>query len=158
METTLVQLVQWLHILAGIAWFGGYIFMTVAVWPVLLRRPVPEAHSFYLDLAQPIHKLMMISGSLVLLLGILRGTVWGILRSPEVIFNTLYGQTWFVALLLTLTLTVHGAVTARQYESRIWEGDQLRPDAARYLRNNNVFALVCFGLVLACMVLMRFGM
>ncbi len=158
METTLVQIVQWLHILFGITWFGGYIFMTFGIWPVLLLRPVPEARAFYTDLAEPVGKLMMISGSFVLLLGILRGTVFGIIRSFEVLFNTTYGLTWLVALILTIILTVHGAVSSKQYETRIWDGDQLRPDAVRYLRNNNVFALVLFGVVLACMVLMRFGM
>jgi len=44
--------------------------MTFAVWPVLLRRPVPEAKSFFTDLAQPVSKLMMVSGTAVLLLGI----------------------------------------------------------------------------------------
>lgn len=158
METTLVQIVQWLHILFGITWFGGYIFMTFAVWPTLLRRPVPEAKAFFNDLAQPVSKLMMVSGTAVLLLGILRGTVFGIIRSFEVLFNTTYGLTWLVALTLTMILTVHGAVSSKQYETRIWDGHQLRPEATHYLRDNNVFALVLFGAVLACMVLMRFGM
>ena len=158
METTLVQIVQWLHILASITWFGGYIFMAVTVWPTLLRRPVTEARSFFNDLAKPVSNLMMISGTLVLLLGILRGTVFGIIRSFAVLFNTPYGQTWLAALVLTFILTVHGAVYSKNMDERVWEGDHLRPDAARYLRNNNVFALVIFGAVLACMVLMRFGM
>jgi uncharacterized membrane protein len=158
METTLVQIVQWLHILTGITWFGGYIFMTFAVWPVLLLRPVPEAQSFFNDLAQPVSKLMMLSGTLVLLLGILRGTVFGIIRSFEVLFNTSYGLTWLAALVLTLILTVHGAVSSKNTDEKVWNGNQLRPEAARYLRNNNIFALVLFGAVLACMVLMRFGM
>ena len=158
METTLVQIVQWLHVLSGITWFGGYIFMTFAVWPVLLRRPVPEARSFFTDFTKPVGSLMMVSGTLVLLLGILRGTVFGIIRSTEVLFNTSYGLTWLAALVLTLILTVHGAVSSKNMEERIWEGDHLRPDAARYLRNTNVLALVLFAVVLACMVLMRFGM
>ena len=158
MSTTLVQVVQWLHILSGITWFGGYIFMTFAVWPILLRRPVPEARSFLTELAQPVSKLMMVSGTLVLLLGILRGTVFGIIRSFDVLFTTSYGLTWLAALVLTIILTVHGAISSKNMEERIWEGDHLRPDAARYLRNTNVFALICFGAVLACMVLMRFGM
>ena len=158
METTLVQIVQWLHILFGITWFGGYIFMTFGVWPVLLLRPAAEARTFYMDLAQPVGKLMMISGSLVLLLGILRGTVFGIIRSTQVLFNTAYGQTWLAALVLTIILTTHGAISSKNMEDRVWEGDHLRPDATRYLRNNNIFALIIFGVVLACMVLMRFGM
>ncbi len=158
METTLVQIVQWLHILFGITWFGGYIFMTFGVWPTLLHRPVLEAKAFYTDLAQPVGKLMMVSGSAVLILGVLRGTVFGIIRSFEVLFNTPYGLTWLAALVLTLILTVHGAVSSKDTDIKVWDGDQLRPQAARYLRNNNVFALVLFGAVLACMVLMRFGM
>jgi len=62
METTLVQSSNGCTFFFGIAWFGGYIFMTFAVWPVLLRRPVPEAKSFFTDLAQPVSKLMMVIG------------------------------------------------------------------------------------------------
>src|SRR5690349_17224994 len=102
MNITLVQLVQWLHILAGITWFGGYIFMTFAVWPTLLRRPVAEARSFFVDFSKPVGSLMMISGTAVLLLGILRGTVFGSIRSFDVLLNTPYGITWLVALVLTL--------------------------------------------------------
>jgi len=158
MQTTLVQIVEWLHILCGITWFGGYIFMTFAVWPTLLRRPVVEAQSFFTDFTKPVSNLMMVSGMAVVLLGILRGTVFGIIRSFEVLFTTPYGLTWLTALVLTLILTVHGAVSSKNLETRVWEGDHLRSDAARYLRNTNVFALVLFGTVLACMVLMRFGM
>ena len=34
-ELTIV--VHWLHVLAGIVWFGGHIFTAAVIWPALLR-------------------------------------------------------------------------------------------------------------------------
>ena len=39
----LLRVIQWLHILAGITWFGGYIFLDFVLWPTLLRLPVQQA-------------------------------------------------------------------------------------------------------------------
>ena len=43
MSLALTLLVQWLHILSGVIWFGGYVLIDFALWPALLRRPAAEA-------------------------------------------------------------------------------------------------------------------
>jgi len=81
--------------------------------------------------------------------------VFGIIRSFEVLFNTPYGLTWLAAWLLTLILTVHGAVSSKNTDEKIWNGDQLRPEAAVIYAITMFLRWFFFGTVLACM---RFGM
>src|SRR5437899_5861761 len=98
MSLALTLLVQWLHILAGVVWFGGYILIDFALWPALLPRPAPEAQATFAVIAKYIGPLMALSGSLVVLLGILRGTVLGSIKSLDALFGAAYGVTWLVAL------------------------------------------------------------
>lgn len=158
MGLTLLVVVQTLHILMGIAWFGGYIFMDFVLWPMLLRRPPAEAQATFAALAPATGRLMAASGSLVVLLGIVRGTVLGPIKSLDDLFATPYGVTWLIALLLALVLTVWGAALHDRLVGPLWTGDTLVPDAARRVRASTVFELTIFGLVLVCMVLMGVGM
>jgi uncharacterized membrane protein len=152
-----VYVVQWLHILAGITWFGGYIFLSFAVWPPLLKRPAAEAKAFFAAVGEPIGTLMMISGTSVLILGLIRGIVFGPIKSLEFVFTTAYGLTFLLALSLAIVMSVYGAVVSSKTIEKVWDGDQFRPSAAQYVRRSNAFSLACFGVILACMVLMRFG-
>jgi uncharacterized membrane protein len=158
MSFALLLIVHWLHILAGIVWVGGYIFMVLALWPALLRRPAAEARATLDALGEPVGGLMMSSGSLVVLLGVIRGTWFGPIKSIGALFGSAYGLTWLVALLLTIGLSAHGAIASRRMAERVWDGDRFRPDAARYLRSSGALSLIGFGIVLTCMVLMRFGL
>ena len=73
MSLTVLVLVQWLHILMGITWFGGYIFLDFVIWPMLLKRPAAEAQAVLGLISRYAGPLMMVSGTLVILLGIARG-------------------------------------------------------------------------------------
>jgi uncharacterized membrane protein len=152
-----VYVVQWLHILAGITWFGGYIFLSFAVWPPLLKRPAAEAKAFFAAVGQPIGTLMMISGTSVLILGLIRGIVFGPIKSLEFVFTTSYGLTFLTALVLAIVMSAYGAIVSSKTVEKVWDGDQFRLNAAQYVRRSNAFSLACFGIILACMVLMRFG-
>ncbi|MBI1257102.1 MAG: hypothetical protein GC204_06500 [Chloroflexi bacterium] len=152
-----IYVVQWLHILAGITWFGGYIFLTFAVWPALLKRPAAEAKAFFAAIGQPVGTLMMLSGSFVLILGLIRGIVFGPVKSLEFAFTTAYGVTFLVALTLAVVMAAYGAIVGSKTLEKVWDGDNFRPNAAQYIRRSNIFSLLCFGVILACMVLMRFG-
>jgi uncharacterized membrane protein len=155
---TLLLVIQWLHILMGLIWFGGYVFMAFALWPALLRLPGPQAKAIYEAIERPAGTLMFWSGTLVFWLGLLRGIWLGPVQSLQFVFNTAYGLTFLTALIVAIVLTVYGGVSSRKLAQRVWDGDQFRPDAAQYLRSSYAFALICFAIILACMVLMRFGL
>jgi uncharacterized membrane protein len=158
MNLALTLLIQWLHILSGVIWFGGYVLIDFALWPALLRRPAPEAQATFVVIAKYIGPLMALSGSLVVLLGIVRGTVLGPIRSLDALFGTAYGVTWLVALVIALFLSVWGATWHDRLVGPAWEGDQLRPGAIERQRAATILEMTCFGAILVCMVLMGAGL
>ncbi|HLT46743.1 MAG TPA: hypothetical protein VK002_05890 [Rubricoccaceae bacterium] len=158
MDTFWPLLVQWLHILAGVVWVGGYAFVSLALWPALLHRPAPEARALFDALARPIGILMGTSAQAAFWLGLLRGTVFGPVRSFAALFGTPYGRTFAAAIVLTVAAVVYGATSGRRLEARVWDGDAWRPGAARYLRRSSGIMLALLGAIVACMVLMRFGL
>ena len=158
MSLALTLLVQWLHILSGVIWFGGYILIDFALWPALLRRPTTEARATLAALEKYIGPLMAASGSLVVLLGIVRGTVLGPIKSLDALLGTAYGLTWLTALVIALFLTIWGARWHDRVVGPIWEGDQARPGVAARLRMATIIEMTCFGAILACMVLLGAGL
>jgi uncharacterized membrane protein len=158
MSLALTLLVQWLHILSGVIWFGGYILIDFALWPALLRRPPAEARATLSALEKYIGPLMAASGSLVVLLGTVRGTVFGPIRSLDTLFGTAYGLTWLVALIIALFLSIWGATWHDRAVGPIWEADTVRPGAAMRLRTATIVEMTCFGAILVCMVLLGAGL
>jgi uncharacterized membrane protein len=154
-----VILVQWLHILGGIVWAGGFAFMALAVWPALFRRPGPEARALFTALAPSASRSMGIAAQAVLWLGILRGTLLGPIKSFDALFGTPYGHTFMGAIVLAIAAAVLGAVTGRKLEARVWDdAGQFRPDARAHVRRAAAAPLVLLTAVVACMVLMHFGL
>jgi uncharacterized membrane protein len=157
MSLYLLLVVHWLHVLGGIVWFGGHVFTAAVVWPALLRRPPAEARAVSEAMAKPAMRVMGPAGLLVLVLGFVRGTVLGPVRSWDALLFTPYGRTFGAALLLTFFL-MGASGGGRDAAARVWDGDRLRPDAARYLRRSAALNLGVLAAILACMVLMRFGL
>lgn len=158
MSLPLLVIVQWLHVLMGITWFGGYIFLDLILWPTLLKLPATSAGATYALMGKFAGPIMATSGSLVVLLGIIRGTFLGPIRSFEFLFGSAYGMTWLIALVLTLLLTIWGASVHDRVIGPVWEGDRLRPGVARRVYTGAACELTCFALVLVCMVLMAVGL
>jgi uncharacterized membrane protein len=154
----LTMVVHWLHVLGGIVWFGGHIFTAAVIWPALLRRPAAEAKALSDAMAEPAMRVMGPAGMLVLVLGIVRGTWLGPVRSLDVLIGTAYGWTFLAALLLTFGLMGYGGATRKEMESRVWDGDRFQPGAAGYLRRSSAVNLGGLAAILVCMVLMRFGL
>jgi len=151
-------MIQWLHILAGIIWFGGYLFLDLVLWPTLLRLPVTQAKMTSDMIGRFAGPAMATSGTLVVLLGIIRGTLLGPITSFSFLFTSAYGMTWLVALAVSVLLSIWGAGWHDRVIGPIWEGDSLSPGVVGRLRLSTIFELTCFGLVLTCMVLMGVGL
>jgi putative copper export protein len=94
---------------------------------------------------------------LIILLGIMRGTVFGPINSLEDLFGTAYGWTWLVALIATFGLLFTGA----RYIGPLFEGMDTTDDypaAVARLRRISAIDLGIFFVVFTCMILMRFGL
>ncbi len=148
--------VQWLHVLLGITWFGYAIAMYFLVSPALAEMPEQQQRLTNARLGEIGAKIFPVVGGLVLLLGILRGTVFGPIDSLESLFGTAYGITWLVALVATLALFYTGA----RHIGPAFVGLKDAPDfpaAAARLRRVATFDLGLFAVIFTCMILMRFG-
>lgn len=158
MTLVLLVVVHWLHVLAGIVWFGGQAFATLVLWPALLHRPAGEARELVQGAGRWAGPLMGGSGMLVLVLGILRGTWLGPVRSLDFLVSTAYGLTFLAALLLTVFVMGYGGRQRGRIAERVWDGDAYRPGAAAYLRRTGAVTLTGLTAIVLCMVLMRFGL
>jgi putative copper resistance protein D len=158
--TTLVllMLVQFLHVLGAIIFVGGNVFFAAVVWPDLLRRPAAEGKAAFAAFEKPVGLLMASAGHLLLWLGLLRGTYFGPIQSVDTLIHTGYGHTWLTALVLFIILMGYGGSQRARLTQRIWDGDRVRPDARAYLRRYHTITFVLLGLILACMIMMRFGL
>jgi uncharacterized membrane protein len=146
--------VQWLHVLLAIVWFGYAISMYFLVSPALAEIPESQGRITNARLAQIGTRVFPIVSLLVVLLGILRGTVFGRIQSIDALTTT-YGIVWIIALVTTLGLFFTGA----RFISPMFEGLKDAPDyraAIERLRAVSRIDLGLFGIVFTCMILMRF--
>lgn len=148
--------VQWLHVLLGITWFGYTIAMYFLVSPALAEMPESQLRVTQSRLGDTAARVFPIVGGLVLLLGIIRGTVFGPLDSLDAVLGTTYGITWLVAMVTTIGLFYTGA----RHIAPAHEGLKDAPDfpaAAAAIRRIMTIDLGLFAIVFTCMILMRFG-
>ena len=165
-----VFVVQWLHVLSAIMWFGGTLYQNLVALPAILRLPPGERQ------IEAAGNLVELSGRVVrpaayatVVLGILRGTVFGQIRSLDAL-TTAYGVTWLVALIVTISIIVYveaflaprGAVLIRDVEGATGgPGGGPTPAFSEEVRRVTflgMLELAGFLVVFTCMILMRFGL
>jgi uncharacterized membrane protein len=146
--------VQWLHVLLGIVWFGYAISMYFLVAPALAELPESQGRITNSRLGQIGARVFPIVSVLVIILGFLRGTVFGRIQSLDELVEP-YGIAWLIGLVFTLGLIYTGA----RYIAPQFESLKDAPDygaAVQRLRAVSRIDLGLFGVVFTCMILMRF--
>lgn len=73
----LVFVVQWLHVLGGIFWFGGTLYVTFVLIPALRRGPPEYAREVSRNLNRQAERVILPVAVITIALGFLRGTVFG---------------------------------------------------------------------------------
>ena len=149
--------VQWLHVLLGILWFGYALSMYFLVTPALRELPESQGRITTGRLGEIGGRVFPIVSVLVLLLGVIRGTVFGPIDSIDDLFGTAYGWTFIVALLATLGLFYTGARYLGPGFTALREAPDYLAAAARVRRIAQI-DLGLFFIVFTCMILMRFGL
>src|ERR1700738_4385886 len=100
-----VVVLQWLHILFAIAWFGGSVTVNFLVVPAAALLPAAEqAGGWKAFIARSVRYFAPVAGATIIL-GIARGIAAGVLSS----LNTPYGLTWIVAIVLGIAVAIWGA-------------------------------------------------
>lgn len=151
-------LLQWLHVIAGLIWAGGALLGGYLLPRAMVDKPVSAGRAVYDPFLKTAGPVMETAGITVLVAGILRGTLFGPVRSFSAAFGTAYGLTWISALLLTLLFAVHSGHWHKRVPELIWNGELQGSQAKAAIDSHGLVTLAVFLAIIACMVLMRFGM
>lgn len=151
-----VMILQFLHLLFAGTLIGSGVFMTLVLWPILLKRPSAESRAFFDASFKSVSILMGASGGLTFLTGLLRGTVFGQIKTVADL-STPYGITFLVAAGLMVFMLFHGPRNGNRLLKAVWEGNKYKKDAAAKAKGILWFSLSMAVILLLCMVLMHFG-
>jgi len=158
--------VQWLHILFAILWFGNTLSLAAITIPALNRLPLVRQQEVGHVLGEQGLRVIDIVAPAVIVLGVLRGTVFGPINSADYLFGTAYGLTWLVALVVAIATFLWGRYvivpSTRQLARAPLAADgSPTPEldaALRRAKAVTVLELIGFVTVFTCMILMRFGL
>ena len=129
--------VHWVHVLFAVTWFGGHIARVLLVEPAVRTLPEASQVAFNGSVRKYATRLYVPVIIGVGITGILRGTVFGPVRSLDALLGTPYGLTFLGAVALGIVLAL--------------------PTKPPWLTRLNV-DLVAFLVVFTAMILMHFGL
>ena len=158
--------IQWLHVLLGIFWFGSTLYVDFVVIPALMTLPLEQQRSVSKPLTMFSDRVLIPAAILVIVLGLVRGIVFGPVQSLDFLFGTAYGIAFLAA--LATFLWGHFAVgrAARHLETFpladvMKSGGTVAGAFAAQVQRVKLLALLeLFGffIIFTCMILMRFGL
>src|SRR3954454_3441340 len=155
-----------MHIVLGIIWFGNALVVALILIPSLNPLPIPtqrEVGGRYGDRATLIFDIV---APAVIVLGIVRGTLLGPIKTIDDVFATSYGLTWLIALVAAILVFLWGRF-AIGGALRQMNAAPLNPDgtpttelerATSRVKLVTVLELLGFFVIFTCMILMPFGL
>ena len=161
--------VQWLHVLAAITWFGAVIYTDFILIPAITTLPPREQRMAGAAIGRQSVRVIMGAATAVIVLGILRGTVFGQIRSLDALTTT-YGLTWLLALVLSIVTYFWGlrVIVPAVERFNAFDLEQATlPDGSQNpvmaslvadIKRKTMLELLFFVAIFTCMILMRFGL
>lgn len=161
-------ILQWLHVLFGTLWFGGALFANFVVVPSMMKLPPEAQQQFVKIFAKQSERVMLIAASGAILLGFLRGTVFGDIKSFNAL-GTAYGIYWLIGLIAACLTYAYGAwymsprasqLGADLAAAEIGPGEPLTPELAAKVSRVTMLALlelVGFFVIFTAMIAMHFA-
>ena len=157
---------QWLHILLGILWFGNSLVLVAIILPAVNRLPILAQREIGAYIGEQAERVFNVVGPSVIVLGFIRGTLLGPIKSLDVLLGTAYGVTWLVALVVAILtflwgrVVITGGVRAMNLAPVNADGT---PTPELEVATNRVkllasLELIGFVVIFTCMILMRFGL
>ncbi|AGT33783.1 hypothetical protein M493_17885 [Geobacillus genomosp. 3] len=113
------------HIAAAMIWVGGIAFIGWAVYPAAQSMPPLQRRSFFRSLMQRSHRPLAAAGAVVIITGILLGTVAGPIHRWADVWGTVYGRLWLAALLTGLTTLSWGTFVGYRKAMAVFADEQL---------------------------------
>jgi uncharacterized membrane protein len=157
-------------VLGGVFWFGGTLYVNFVAIPALRQAGPTYAREVSRKLNRQGTRVILPIAVATIVLGILRGTVFGPLKNADALFGTLYGWTWLFALVAAIATLTWGLRVLVPASERLAENDaawEQTPDGrptpeadALIGRLVGIAALrlVGFVAIFTAMILMRFGL
>lgn len=159
---------QWLHILFGTFWFGGALFANFVVVPAMMRLPAQPQQQFLKFFEEQSKRMMLIAASGTIVLGIIRGTVFGEIKDVADL-GSAYGIYWLIGLVAACVTYAYGTwylspranrLTAQMAAAGVGPGGQMPPKLAAAMSRLKIIALlelVGFFVVFTAMIAMHFA-
>ena len=156
---------QWLHVLLGILWFGNSLVVAAILIPSLNPLPILTQREVGSRYGERANRLFDVLVPVLIVLGVIRGTLLGPIKSVDDVLGTPYGVTWLVALVAAIATFLWGRVVIngalRRLNAAPLNADgtasaQLEAETSR-VKVVVVLELVGFLVIFTCMILMRFG-
>ena len=160
--------VQWLHVIAAITWFGAVIYNDFILIPGLMKLPVGEQRSAGGAIGSRAEYVLMRVAPAVIILGFLRGTVFGRIHSLDTL-TTNYGLAWLVSLVVASFTLYWGVKVIGDALVRFNAFDVSQATLADGSPNPTLVALLddlkrksqiellFFLVIFTCMIFMRFN-
>jgi uncharacterized membrane protein len=158
--------VQWLHVLLAILWFGNSLSLATITIPAISKLPLVRQQEIGAQLGVQGARVIDIVAPAVIILGLLRGTVFGPIRDANALLGTAYGLTFLVALVVATATFLWGRFVivpaTRKLATAPVNADgtpTAELDAAlSRAKMLTVLELLGFLVVFTAMILMRFGL
>jgi uncharacterized membrane protein len=160
--------VQWLHVLAAITWFGAVIYTDFILIPAITTLPPREQRTAGTAIGNRSARVIMGAAAAVILLGFVRGTVWGRIHSLDAL-TTPYGFAWLLALVLAVVTYFWGlkVIIGALERFNAFDLDQaVLPDGRQSpvmlgliadIKRKSQIELLLFLVIFTCMIFMRFN-
>jgi putative copper export protein len=153
-----VAIIEGLHMLSATFWFGGTLFVNFVIGPAAERTSPAAAGEMGSQIGIQANRVIPPVAGLAILLGLLRGTVWGPIDSLSAVFNTGFGRWWFIALVLAVITFMWGRRLTGPAAVAIGEAATADERAARVQRALRLASIELVGFlgIFSMMILMRF--
>jgi hypothetical protein len=117
----LIYILQWLHVIFGLFWYGSQLYLDLSIKPALAKLPPGSAAIMGSALGTgTARRITVITATGTVLLGALRGIAGGVLD----VIGTPYGLTWLAALAIGTFMAV--SIYTRGFGGRVrpllWHG------------------------------------
>jgi uncharacterized membrane protein len=163
-------IIQWLHVLLGICWFGSILYLDFVVIPAVMTLPLEQQRTVSKALAIFANRVLIPAALLTIILGLVRGTIFGPVQSWSFLIGTAYGITFLIASLAAVATFLWGHFAIGRAARRLEvfplaevmksSGTVALAFAAQVKRVRLLVLLELFGffVIFTRMILMRFGL
>jgi hypothetical protein len=136
--------IQFAHIAAGAAWFGGSLFANIVVVPFILRQPPQRQRELIGGLIIGPERVMIGAALGTAVTGLLQGTLYGRIRSLDALASP-YGGAWLGAILLALVVFAIGGRVTSPAARALRDDDEIWADAPEPTAPHAAFARLRLG-------------